>query len=328
MARNSGLVLEVPNNATTNSVQLQQSVYTSLKRQTWRVKNLGDGSFRFVNGNSGKSMDLKGENLADGTPINQFDWNGFDNQRWILTKNADGFYQIKSKLSGKAATIQNNSSSAGAPLWQMPGNNLTSQQFKIDEVTCPVGVAAMESANILTAIGYRDAKTAVITWVSNANNTTDYFMVQKLNANEPFFEKLETVNAKTSTATDQQSYTVSDEHIIYGENYYRVALYRAGETLPQYSEVIMLDFSHLHDYMLFPNPSDDYVDVDLEAARYRSVDIKIIDATGKVVKTQQIDSAPVGPVRISLTGLEIGQYFIRIEAEGKREVVKKLMIAR
>ena len=328
MGRSSLKAVEVPNNSTTNGTQLQQNIYNATKNQVWRIKDLNDGSYRIVNGNSGKSIDLKGLQTIDGAPINQYDWNGGNNQRWILNKNTEGYYEIKSKHSGKDMTVQNASVNAGAPMWQLTASNLSSQQFKIDEVGCPSGTAAMESVNILSALGYRNGKKAVITWVSNANANSDYFVVQKLNTFELFFEKLETVNTQQGTGGTQQSYTVTDNSPTYGENYYRVALYRSGEPLPQYSEIILLDFSYLHDYMLFPNPSSDYVDVDLEADRYRAVDIKIMDAMGKIVKQQKIESAPIVPVRINTADMEIGQYFIRIEAEGKREVVKKLMIMR
>ncbi len=327
-ARNSGKAIEVPNSSTVNGTQLQQNSYTGAAKQMWKIKDLGDGSYRIVNGRSGKSVDLKGLSTSDGAPINQYDWNSGNNQRWFLSKNTEGYYQIKSKHSGKVVGIKDGSSDDGTVLWQTSITNFESQQFKFQNVDCPTGVVALESANILSATGYRDSKQAVITWVSNANDRTDYFQIQKLNANEPVFEKLETVNAKQGVAGEKQVYSVVDNAPIHGDNFYRVALFRVGEELPQYSEVISLDFSYLHDYMLFPNPAEDYVDIDLEAARYRSVDIFLMDATGKILRQKKVESAPVGPVRLALDDLPVGEYFIRIETEGKREVVKKLMIVR
>ena len=89
-----------------------------------------------------------------------------------------------------------------------------------------------------------------------------------------------------------------------------------------------MDFSYLHDYMIYPNPAEDYVDVDLDAARFRAVDLSIIDGLGKVLRQQKVKSAPIGPVRMNLEDLPTGLYFLRVEAEGLRDVVKKLVIAR
>jgi hypothetical protein len=273
-------------------------------------------------------VDVYGGQTTDGAAIIQWDWHGGNNQRWIFTKNTEGYYQIKAKHSSKVMDVKSSGTTDGTPIQQYTVNATAAQQFKIDEIGCPAGAVASESVHILMASGHREGKKAVITWVSNANENTDYFMVQKLNAREPVFEKMDIVNAKQGSADSKNVYSVVDAEPTDGENIYRVALFRDGALLPQYSEILKVDFTQLSDFMLYPNPSNDYVDIDLESVRYRSVDISVLDAAGKIVRQQKIVSAPVAPVRMNLTDLEIGQYFIRIEAEGKREVVKKLMIVR
>ena len=328
-ARVSNKAVEVPGSSTTNGTQLQQRTYLAgAKNQLWRIKDLGDGSYRLVNTNSGKSADVSGAGTANSAAIIQWDWHGGNNQRWIFTKNTEGYYQIKAKHSSKVFDVKSSGTTDGTLIQQYTANATTAQQFKIDEIGCPVGAVASESANILMASAHREGKKAVITWVSNANDNTDYFMVQKLNARELVFEKMDIINVQQGSADSKNVYSVVDEEPTDDENIYRVVLFRDGAVLPQYSEILKVDFTQLSDFMLFPNPSNDYVDIDLESVRYRSVDISVLDAAGKIVRQQKIVSAPVAPLRMNLTDLEIGQYFIRIEAEGKREVVKKLMIVR
>ena len=146
--------------------------------------------------------------------------------------------------------------------------------------------------------------------------------------NQLVFEKLETVNAKSGNSGDKESYSVTDNEPTMGENIYRVALFKTGEDTPQYSDLIKLDFSQFADFMIFPNPATDYVDVDLETVRYRAVELTLTDATGKVLQQRKIESAPIAPVRMTLEGLAAGLYFIRVDSEGKREMVKKLIVVR
>jgi glucose/arabinose dehydrogenase/PKD repeat protein len=326
-ARHSGKVMEVASSITTNGGNVQQWTWNGTKTQVWRIKDIGAGFYQIVNGNSSRVLDVSGVSTANGANIHQWDWTGGDNQRWKLTRNTEGYYVITAKHSGQAVDVYGAGTQDGANITQYPVTNTANQQFQIVETGCPTGTVALQSANILTAQGYRDGKKGVITWVSNAKEPRDYFVVQKMNANEPVFEKLEYLDAQIGHPDEKQYYSIVDDEPTDGVNTYRVVLYRAGETIPQYSELITLDFSHLTDFALFPNPADDYVDVDLEAVRFRHVHISVVDLAGKMVLSQKVESAPT-VLRVSLEGLQTGQYLMQIEAEGKRVVMKKLVITR
>ena len=327
--KQSAKVMEIPNGALTNGAFVEQRTFVEgAKNQMWKLKDNGDGTYRIVNANSGKTITIENARTTPSTNAIQMDWNTGDNQRFTLAKNTEGYYKILAKHSNLPLEVKYSSLVDGARIWQSVIGGTHAQLFKMDSVNCPTGTVALESANILTAYGYRDGKKAIINWVSNANDNSDYFMVQKLNPNQPVFEKLATANAQQGSPTDKNFYTVEDNQPNEGDNIYRVALYRNGALLPQYSEIIVLDFKHLYDFMLFPNPANDYVDIDLETVRYRAVDLTLVDATGKVIQQKKIASAPIEPVRLSLDNLPVGVYFIRIEAEDKREVVKKLVIGR
>jgi hypothetical protein len=123
-----------------------------------------------------------------------------------------------------------------------------------------------------------------------------------------------------------QFYSVADNDVNEDINIYRVVLYRENNAIPQASEPISLDFSFLANYSIYPNPSNEYVDIDLEGVRYREVELSIFNSVGIIVKQLKVEKAPIAPVRMQLDGLENGQYLIHIKAEGKREVVKKLTI--
>jgi glucose/arabinose dehydrogenase len=327
VARHSGKTLEVAGAATTNGAKIQQNAYTAgAKAQLWKMKDNGDGTYRIVNANSGKIMDAS-TSTASGVNTVQWDWASFDNQKWSFAKNTEGYYNIKVKHTGQALTVLNAQTTNAAPCVQVALTNATNQQFTVSEVVCPAGVVALQSPNLLMVEGQRVGKTAVINWVSNSNAKGDYFLVQRLGYDN--FEHAQYFAAQNSNdPTLKQLYTFTDNQPKEGENIYRVLLYRDGVLTPQYSELIILDFSSLTNYMLYPNPANDYVDIEMESGLYRSADIEITNALGKAVISKHIDKV-VNPVtRLQLDGLESGQYYVRIQVADKKEVVKKLTIMR
>ncbi len=328
-SRNSNNVMQVAGASLVEGANLQQgTLIAGQKHQLWKLQTNGDGSYRMLNTNSGFVADVYGDALNPNAPVVQWDWNEGNNQRWNFIKNTDGYYKIAVKHSNLALAVLNASTANGAQLVQNTPNGSFEQQWKVDEVVCPTGVAALTSPDFLAVRGYRDGKKGVITWFSNVNQNKDYFVVEKLNPDKLSFEKFETVNAQNGHANGYQSYTVIDTEPQEDENFYRVALFTDGAKSPQYSEVITLDFSHLNDYMLFPNPANEYIDIDLEKVINRAVDITITDVTGHILKQLHIDSASDKPVRMSLEGMGDGSYFMRIEAKGRRASMKTFLIMR
>jgi glucose/arabinose dehydrogenase len=328
-SRLSNKVVEVAGSSLTIGSAVQQSAFIAgQKNQIWKVQSNDDGSYRMLNFNSSKIADVSGGSLTLGKPIIQWDWStaGNDNQRWLFTKNTEGYYKILAKHSNLALEVPNSSTLDGVQLQQNTPNGSTAQQWKVEPSYCSASVAALTSLNIFAANGYRDAKKAVITWLSTAHDSKDYFVIEKLNAS--VFEKLEVVNAKNTTTQETEYYAFTDTEPSESENFYRIALYRDGSKLPQYSEIISLDFSHFKDILLYPNPANQYIDIDLAHVYKRAVTISITDVAGKTVKTHHIDAAPIAPVRMYLESLQNGSYFMRIEAKGKRAEVKSFLILR
>ncbi|MBL7818672.1 MAG: RICIN domain-containing protein [Saprospiraceae bacterium] len=326
VARHSGKTLEVASSLTTNGAQVRQWTWNGTKTQLWKLKDNADGSFRMVNANSGKVADVSGASTANGAAIQQWDWTGGNNQRWIFTKNTEGYFQIKAKHSNSVMDIYGGQTTDGAKVIQWAAHSGFNQQFSVSEATCPAGVVAAESANMLTIEAHRVGKTSVINWVSNSNGQNDYFIVQRLGFDNSF-EHAQYLNAKTSAdATTKQYYSYTDVSPSEGDNIYRVLLYREGETTPQYSELVVVSFEALSDFTVFPNPANDFVDIDMDDALFNAADIQIINLKGQILLQKHYDKVTERVIRLSLNGLETGQYLVRIQPQDKREVVKKLSI--
>jgi Ricin-type beta-trefoil lectin domain-like/Secretion system C-terminal sorting domain len=321
-ARHSSKIMEIASNSTDDLINIQQGTWANLPRQVWRIKAV-DGSFgvfyNLVNGFSGKLADVRGASLADGANIAQYPKNNGDNQKWQFTKNADGYYVITAKHSGKTIDVKGVSSADGANIQQYGQNGGKNQQWTVGEIGCPTGTVALLAAQIYTADGYREAHKALITWVSNAANA-DYFTVEKLDKNGNF-ETLDKINAKPiSNVSDKNYYVFTDNQPFEGENTYRIGIV-SDNVPPQYSNVISLNFNKMMDFTLYPNPTSEYIDVDLKPYENRPVVLSIMDATGHEIKSISLEKA-AKTQRIDLEGFTNGLYLVRIHTAGKRDVTR------
>jgi Secretion system C-terminal sorting domain len=68
--------------------------------------------------------------------------------------------------------------------------------------------------------------------------------------------------------------------------------------------------------------------IELSEGSDKRVVILITDVSGKILIRRSVEEAGSDPERIELDGLESGQYFIHIKAEGKREVVRPLVVTK
>jgi hypothetical protein len=60
------------------------------------------GTYRLVNRNSGKTLDVVGQATADGSAVDQWSGNGGANQQWAVRPAGDGYYEVVGVQSGKA----------------------------------------------------------------------------------------------------------------------------------------------------------------------------------------------------------------------------------
>lgn len=83
---NSQKVIEVRDSRTDNGAPVAQWDYANISCQQWSIINNGDGTVSFKNRNSGKYMDVSGNETANGTKIIQYESNGTTAQKFELKK--------------------------------------------------------------------------------------------------------------------------------------------------------------------------------------------------------------------------------------------------
>ena len=82
---------------------------TDSARNKFTIKKQSDGSYSFINSQSGQAMDITGASFTAGTSIEQWTSHGGDAQKFIINDNADGSYAIAPKRN-KGFAIGYNSS--------------------------------------------------------------------------------------------------------------------------------------------------------------------------------------------------------------------------
>jgi hypothetical protein len=166
-----------------------------------------------------------------------------------------------------------------------------------------------------------EGNTAKLHWVTNAGTNTDYFEIQKANT-QGQFETLEKKNAHNTEGV--QSYTFIDNNPLEGDNFYRInTISQSG--VNQYSDFKKVSFNK-NDIGIYPNPANDYINIDMKQYEGKAVNIYLYNTLGKVMKTMNIEKASSTPQRIDIQGFTTGQYMIRIQAEGKRDVLRQVII--
>jgi hypothetical protein len=261
-ARHSGKAMVVESNSSADGVKVIQRDYDGSLNHIWRIVGVGSGFYKISAAHSGKVLDVSGVSQSNGATIQQYAYVGQANQQWALIQNSNGSYTFKARHSNKVAEVSKGSQKNKADVVQGQNFNDANQQWNIAEVGCPSGAIQGLRRNATFAGGaYRDGNKVLVQWASNADED-DYFVVEKVDQNGDYV-RLGVVNADNINGTE--SYSLHDNQPEEGSNFYRIQMNRSGAT-PQYSEVFEVKFRRLADFEVYPNPANDYIDINIEAA--------------------------------------------------------------
>ena len=164
---------------------------------------------------------------------------------------------------------------------------------------------------------------AKLNWLSNGGLRNDYFAIERSSATSDF-ATLEVVNAKGING-DLKDFNFTDKNPFEGDNFYRIKTVQMdGEV--KYSDIKTLTFGKVQDVRIFPNPASDFIEVDLKVYEGKQVNIFMYNAMGKLINTTNVESATSATQHIDIDNLTAGSYLIRIQVEGKRDVIKQVQI--
>lgn len=192
---------------------------------------------------------------------------------------------------------------------------------------CNNGANAETSSEILELqASATDERTVNLNWTNNTAYKNEMMMLERSMDGENY-EVIDERYAHEEENNQVKLYENTDATPEIGTNYYRIAIYHTdGST--SYSNVQVVNFVNLIDFGVYPNPTADYVQVNLESVKGKAVTIRLFDNLGRPVMEEQIDEVTNNTHEINLRKLYDGRYSISVFVEGKRPVTKSLVVLR
>ena len=94
----------------------------------------------------------------------------------------------------------------------------------------------------------------------------------------------------------------------------------------QLSEIVTIKYQLPEVYALSPNPTTETVTIDLSLSQGRAVELALMTPLGIVVRQEKIASVSTPQHTWDLNGIENGHYYLKIQTQGRRLVMKKLVV--
>jgi hypothetical protein len=189
------------------------------------------------------------------------------------------------------------------------------------------GIQALQASTttVLELVARPELHAVKLHWFNNTGYKNDYFEVEKQNPTTGSFEKIATLNSENSDRV--ANYNATDDNPTEGVNTYRIAAI-GMDGKRQVSNIQNVKYAKTIDFGIFPNPTTDFIEVDLKQYIGQAATLYIYNQFGKVVKTEQIATATALPVRLDMSAETAGQYLVRVMSKGKRDAVKKFILTR
>ena len=320
-ARHSGKVMGLKSNSTTDGITFVQNPWINATNQVWRIKAVDANFYQLFNGLSGKVASVQNGSTADGAAIVQSTNQVLASQQFQFRQNTEGHYALIAKHSSRAVDVTGDNVADNTPIVQWYDNRGTNQQWTVAAVACPAGTAALASGRVVAFNGYVENHRGVLQWVVNSNDLKDYYEVQKEDETKEF-KPLTTLNGNSLETL--RTFSFADNALTDGENVYRLKSVATNGSF-ELSDPITLKYQQPNVYAVYPNPTIDYLEVNLTTCENHPVVLTVTDAAGHSLKTLSLDKANKSQ-RIDVEDLAAGQYFLHINAVGKRAATRVFIV--
>lgn len=140
------------------------------------VSPVANGTYKIINRNSGKALDVFNNLTANGSRVDQWTYNGGNNQRWVVTQLGGGQYKIVGVQSGRALDVVSQSTADGASIdiWDYNGGE-NQKWLLLPTSSGYYKVISAHSARLLDVNGGSSADGAnVIQWHDTGGNNQQW----------------------------------------------------------------------------------------------------------------------------------------------------------
>lgn len=181
-------------------------------------------------------------------------------------------------------------------------------------------IHAMNPANaalpvtLMTLKGKRVETTSVLNWKTAQEKNNDYFVVERSRDSKYFSAISGRIDSKglNGNSEEELNYDYTDQLPIEGHNYYRLRqVDRDGKI--SYSPVVDIYFGTDSRVNVYPNPVKHELTVDVLVSKATAADVKLMDASGRVVKSMQANlSMGNNEIRFVMDDLADGIYLLKV----------------
>ena len=163
---------------------------------------------------------------------------------------------------------------------------------------------------------YLSNKTSLLQWTTEQELNSKVFIIERSIDGGRTFVNIGSVNAKGSSTTTSQ-YQFTDLSPVVGTNLYRLKEIDIDDHY-QYSNVVsvVVTSKEINFYSLYPNPAHQFTYLNATGSISKEITIEIVDATGRIFKTQTNHIDNNHPVKLDVSTLNKGMYFIKVMSDG------------
>ena len=163
----------------------------------------------------------------------------------------------------------------------------------------------------------KQATTDLVKWTTSSETNNSHFNVQRSNDGSNFevLGKIYT-QALNGNSSERLDYTYIDQQPLMGHNYYRLEQVDIDEN-KSYSKIVDIMWLDGNVVRLYPNPTNDIVNIDFSLTASSQTEIKLIDMSGRVVKSILSNGEKgMNHSKISMSELANGVYHIELLKNG------------
>jgi hypothetical protein len=162
--------------------------------------------------------------------------------------------------------------------------------------------------------GKRNGAVSDLSWMTSQERNNSHFIVERSRDGQQFSNLSAAIPSKAvnGNSNERLSYGYTDATPYQGMNYYRLAQYDVNGQV-HYSQVVSVYFGDDTHINVYPNPTQGDVTVRVRIAKPTEADIRILDATGRVVRmVKAMLQAGENEVGIDMQGVADGVYMLQV----------------
>ncbi len=257
----------------------------------------------------------------------------FDNYNSVVAAPYDSLPSTGSNTDPKIANIHVTKNDDGGlsvnPIVLIPTSvNWNGTYWEITVATPAFSQFRIHSANPANtplSVQYKEftvAKQAtadLVEWTTFNEKNNSRFNVQR-SADGITFETLGPVNSKAvnGLSVSELNYNFLDENPQIGHNYYRLEQVDMDNSKNYTKTIDIIWGAEGSVVSIYPNPTKDFVNIDLSTDKVSQVEIKLLDMSGRVVKSVLARTAKgMNYIKLELAELATGVYGVQIYENNK-----------